>query len=385
MDDRYEQLARVLTRHSLSLGKDDHLLIDAAGVPDEIVIAIIREARSRGSIAHATFRHTPVTRELLRKGTEEQFKQENAWELYRMKRVDAYLALRGSDNVFEMADVPTERMQAYSRILRPTLDYRVRKTRWCVLRWPNPAMAQQAGMSTEAFADFYFRVCTFDYASMKSGMRALQRLMERTDRVEIQGPGTDLSFSIAGIPAVACGGTHNIPDGEVFTAPVKDSVEGTLYYNAPTVYQGFTFKDVRLTFRKGQIVEATANDSKRLQRILDADPGGRYIGEFAIGFHPLIREPMGDILFDEKIDGSFHFTPGQAYEDADNGNRSQVHWDMVSIQRRGYGGGTIAFDGKVIRRDGVFLPKALQGLNRESLLARREKSATSSAGRPKQG
>jgi aminopeptidase len=240
----------------------------------------------------------------------------------------------------------------------------VRRTRWCVLRWPSASMAQQAGMSTAAFEDFYFKVCLLDYKALLPAMNALKRLMDRTDRVEITGPGTDLRFSIKDIPAVVCGGTYNIPDGEVFTAPVRDSVEGVVSFNAPTIYQGIPFDGIRLEFSKGRIVRADAGArTRQLNRILDSDAGARHIGEFALGFNPGIREPMRDILFDEKIAGSFHFTPGEAYEEADNGNRSQVHWDMVCIQRSDHGGGEIRFDGKTVRKDGVFLPKSLARLN----------------------
>jgi aminopeptidase len=195
--------------------------------------------------------------------------------------------------------------------------------------------------------------------------------MDKTDRVEIKGPGIDLRFSIKGIGAVSCGGTHNIPDGEVFSCPVKNSVEGEITFNAPTIYQGTSFERIRLVFEKGKIVEATGTNTQRLNEILDSDAGARYIGEFAIGFNPHIQEPMHDILFDEKIAGSFHFTPGQAYQEADNGNRSQVHWDMVCIQRPDYGGGEIYFDGKLIRRDGLFVPAALKKLDPDYLLGRR--------------
>jgi aminopeptidase len=224
-------------------------------------------------------------------------------------------------------------------------------------------MAQSAGMSTEAFEDFYFRVCLLDYAKLKPAMNALARLMTRAKDVHIMGPGTDLRFSVADIPAIACGGAHNIPDGECFTAPVKDSVEGVISYNAPSIYQGIAFDNVKFEFKKGRIVKATANNTKAINKILDTDAGARHIGEFAIGFNRHIKEPMRDILFDEKIAGSFHFTPGQAYEVADNGNRSSVHWDLVNIQRPEYGGGEIRFDGQLIRRNGQFVPKSLHPLN----------------------
>src|SRR6202022_567177 len=174
----------------------------------------------------------------------------------------------------------------------PGQDQRVKKTKWVVLRWPTPSMAQLAGMSTQAFEDFYFEVCTLDYRKLQPGMRALKALMEKTDRVEIKGPGTDLRFSIKGIPAVICGGDRNIPDGEVFTAPVRDSVEGHISFNVPTIYQGTSFDGISLDFRKGKIVNATGNEPKKLNKILDSDAGARYIGEFSLGFNPRILQPM---------------------------------------------------------------------------------------------
>jgi aminopeptidase len=224
-------------------------------------------------------------------------------------------------------------------------------------------MAQLAGMSSEAFEDFYFDVCTLDYRKLQPGMKALKRLMDKTDRVHVKGPGTNLHFSIKGIPAVICGGDRNIPDGEVFSCPVKDSVEGHVTFNAPSIYQGTAFDGIRLEFKGGKIVAATSNETKKLNEILDSDPGARYTGEFSLGFNPQVFQPMRDILFDEKIAGSFHLTPGQAYEEADNGNRSQVHWDMVSIQRPDYGGGEIYFDDKLVRKNGKFLPNQLHSLN----------------------
>lgn len=372
MDPRYIKLAELLTRFSVKVRKGDKVLIDVQEIPEEMVLALIRSVRAAGGLPFVHLRQSRISRELFLEGTEEQFKTENAWELFRMKRMQAYIAFRGSDNVFESSDIPGERMKSAMQCLRPVLNHRVRKTRWCVLRWPNPAMAQQGSMSTEAFRDFYFRVCTLDYARMTAGMKALKQRMEKTRKVEITGPGTELRFSIEGMSAIPCGGTHNIPDGEVFTAPVRASVEGEISFNAPTVYQGISFENIRLRFRKGKVVEATGSDTERLNQILDSDAGARFIGEFAIGFNPHILHPMGDILFDEKIAGSFHFTPGQAYEEADNGNRSAVHWDMVSIQRPEFGGGEIRFDGKVVRKDGLFVPKSLQKLNPDYLLAGEE-------------
>jgi aminopeptidase len=369
IDPRFEKLAEGLTGFSTTLKKGERVLIDAFDVPDAMVIALIRSARARGAMPYVQIHRARVTRELALGAEEAQFNAAVEIELARMKQMNAYIALRGSENIFEAADVPSARVQLVSRIMKPVIDQRVNKTKWVVLRWPTSAMAQQATLSTEAFEDFYFKVCTLDYARMKPGMRALAELMQKTDRVHITGPGTDLRFSIKGIGAKECGGQFNIPDGEVFSCPVRESVEGVVQYNAPTVYLGASFDSIRLAFKKGKIVEATSNNTPKLNQILDSDPGARYIGEFALGFNPHILEPMRDILFDEKIAGSFHFTPGQAYEDCGNGNKSQVHWDMVCIQRPEYGGGEIRFDGKLVRKDGLFLPKALQKLNPDYLLA----------------
>jgi aminopeptidase len=255
--------------------------------------------------------------------------------------------------------------QTFSRVVGEE----IMKKKWCGLRAPNESMAQDAGMSTEQFEDFYFDVCTLDYEKMSRAMDPLVALMEKTDRVQIKGPGTDLTFSIKDIPVVKCDGKYNVPDGEVFTAPVRDSVNGTIQFNTPSSYMGYTYDNIVLTFRDGKIVEATANNTERINQLLDSDEGARYIGEFAIGFHPHILHPMKDTLFDEKIAGSLHFTPGQAYEIADNGNRSAVHWDMVLIQRPEYGGGEIYFDGELVRKDGLFVVEDLVGLNPDRLAA----------------
>lgn len=372
MDPRCDTLAKNLVNYSVSLKKGERVLIDAFDVPDQMVIALVRAVRDKKAIPHVQVHHARISRELLLGVTDEQVSFQAKNELRQMKGMDAYIALRGSDNIFENSDVPSARMQLAMKRMREVQNWRVRKTKWVVLRWPSGAMAQQSLSSTEAFEDFYFRVCCMDYARMLPGQRALKRLMDKTDKVEIKGPGTDLSFSIAGLEAVMCAGLRNIPDGEVFTAPVKESVEGVLTYNVPSVYQGVSFDNVHLEFKKGRIVKASCTgQNRKLRSILDSDPGARFIGEFAIGFNPHILEPMRDTLFDEKIAGSFHFTPGQAYEgEADNGNRSQIHWDMVCIQRKDYGGGEIWFDGKLIRKDGIFIPKALHKLNPDHLLGK---------------
>jgi aminopeptidase len=366
-DPRYKKLADLLVNYSTALKKGDHLLLEMIDVPDEMAIALMRAARRRGAIPLIEARHTRILREMALQTSAPHARFVRDVELSRMKRMQAYIAIRGSDNTSENSDVPGKLMKLYNKTTRPVQDWRVNKTRWCVLRWPSPSMAQAANMSTEAFENFYFEVCTMNYPKMARAMLPLQKLMSQTDRVHLKSPGTDLQFSIKGIGALLAEGKRNIPDGEVFSCPIKDSVQGCIQYNTPTIYSGMKFENVRLEFKDGKIIKATSNNNRRLNEILDTDAGARYVGEFSLGFNPYILNPMCDILFDEKIAGSLHFTPGQAYEDADNGNRSAVHWDLVLIQRPEWGGGEVWFDGKLVRKDGLFLPRELQALNPKNL------------------
>ncbi len=366
-DPRYAKLAKLLVGYSTALKKGDRVLVEAIDVPDDFTVELMRVIRGAGAIPLVEVRHTRVLREVMRATNPQHAALVRDVEMFRMKKVQAYLAIRGSANASETADVDSQRLALYSKILRPVLNYRVSKTRWVVLRWPTPSMAQGAGMSTEAFEDLFFDVCTMNYPRMAKAMVPLERRMKKADRVQLKGPGTDLAFSIKRIGAKMCKGDRNIPDGEVFSAPVKDSINGAIQFNTPTIYAGTKFENVRLEFKEGKIVNATANNSKRLNEILDTDPGARYTGEFSLGFNPYIENPMCDILFDEKIAGSLHLTPGQAYEECDNGNRSAVHWDMVLVQRPEWGGGEIWFDGELIRKDGRFVPKDLRPLNPEHL------------------
>lgn len=362
-DARIDQLSKQLVGYSTAVKSGENVLIDLFDVPDEVGVSLIREVRAAGGIPFVNVNSIRLNRELHKEATEEQFDCIAATGIYQMKNMDCYIAVRGGNNSSELSDVPAKKRQMVAEKIRPLMNQRINQTRWCVLRWPTPGMAQAAAMSTEAFEDFYFRVCLLDYSGLQEGMEALQHRMTEAGEVHITGKGTALKFSIAGMPAIACGGNHNIPDGECFTAPVIDSVQGHVTYNTPSIYQGTAFDSVRLEFKDGRIVDASANDSDMLNSILDTDEGARFIGEFALGFNPEIREPMRDILFDEKIAGSFHFTPGQAYELADNSNRSAVHWDLVNIQRPEYGGGEIFFDGELIRKDGQFVPDDLRSLN----------------------
>ena len=369
-DQRLVTLAKNLLVYANKVEAGQHVLIKGHVAAKPLLKELIKATYELGAYPHLELLDDELGRAIAMGNSEARMQQLVSWNLDRYKDIDAFVSVYADENDSEFTDVPVEIKKMAAKIGRPASDVIVNTKQWVLLNYPTPALAQKAKMSLEAFEDFLLDVCLVDYAKMYEAMLSLKSLMEKTDRVHLKGPGTDLTFSIKDIPAVPCAGECNIPDGEVFTAPVKSSVNGTISYNAPSPYQGTVFNNVKLTFKDGKIVDATAdNDVDKLNEIFNTDEGARYVGEFAIGVNPMIKHPMGDILFDEKIDGSLHFTPGQAYEqDADNGNRSAIHWDLVLIQRPEYGGGEIWFDDVLIRKDGRFVISELECLNPENLM-----------------
>lgn len=368
-DPRARRLADILVNYSVKVQRGEKVLIQDTNAEPEFVKALVRAIHEAGGLAFVTIRDKSIERELYLNGPEGQFELQARFELERMRAMDAFIGFTSLRNSFAWKDIPSDKMELYNRHIwkKVHIEQRLPHTKWVVLRYPSAAMAQNAGMSESAFEDFFFEVCTMDYERMSKAMDPLVDLLRRTDEVRIVGPGTDLSFSIKGLPAIKCDGTMNIPDGEVYTAPVRDSAEGTLSYNTPGEKDGFKFESVRFEFRKGRIVDARANDTKRLNAMLDIDEGARYLGEFAFGVNPFIEGPLLDTLFDEKISGSVHITPGNSYDDCFNGNRSSLHWDLVLMQDESSGGGEIWLDGRLARKDGRFTLPELEALNPEHL------------------
>jgi aminopeptidase len=371
IDPRVTKLAQLLVTHSTKLGPSDTVLIHAFDLPNETVAEVVRVAQETGAQVVVRLESNLVRRQLLLGMSKENIHTVADIEKYEMEQMTAYLALRGGHNYAETGDVPSDKMALYQKeyVTPVVFGVRVPKTKWVALRWPTASMAQQANMSTPAFEDFYFNVTTLDYAKMERACEPLKELMDRTDQVRLVGPGTDLSFSIKGIGSVPCTGERNIPDGECFSCPTRDSANGEITFNTASLNQGTEFKDVRFVVKNGKIIEAEAGaNTKKLNEILDTDEGARYFGEWSLGFNPYILHPMKDTLFDEKIAGSFHLTPGNAYEGpGGNGNQSAIHWDIVMIQRPEYGGGEVWFDGKLIRKDGIFVLPELEALNPDKL------------------
>lgn len=366
-DPRLETLARNLLDYSLGLQPGEKVLIEGEAGSRALMITLVEETYRRGAIPFVETGDARLRRAWLRGANREQMDLRVSWEIRRVKDIDATLHILAGDNASELADVPGKILEASRLASEPLMELLLAK-KWCLLRFPTSAAAQAAGMSTEAFEDFCLAVSTLDYARMDRAMDPLVELMSRTDRVRITSPGTDLSFSIKGMPVLKAAGKHNIPDGEVFTAPVLDSAKGTIAFNTPSLEDGTTYERIRLVLKDGRIVEADSSEPEKIQQMLDTDEGARYLGEFAFGVNPRIDRPMKDTLYDEKIGGSLHIACGRAYDDADNGNRSSVHWDLVLLQTPAWGGGEVWFDEVMVRRDGRFVLPELEGLNPEHLV-----------------
>jgi aminopeptidase len=367
MDPRIRTLAHSLLTYSLDLAPGQKLLIEGDAGCEPLVEALMVEAYRLKLAPFFALTDSRLERAWLLGATEEQFEERVQADMVRIQGMDGRLYIGAGYNGAEAADIPAAAQQGWARARKAYMDT-VKRTKWCTLRYPTASAAQAAGMSTEAYEDFCLSVSCLDYSRMQAAMDPLVALMNGTDLVRITGPGTDLTFSLEGIPTVKSPGHFNIPDGEVSTAPVLDSAEGVITYNVPSRLGGVTYQNVSLTLRHGRIVEAHGTPQDRLRALLDTDGGSRFLGEFSLGVNPGITRPVGDILFDEKMTGSLHVTPGDAYEVIDNGNRSALHWDLVLLQTPEWGGGDIWFDGVLVRRDGRFVLPELYPLNPENLI-----------------
>lgn len=371
-DVRLSQLAENILKNSVKLKKGERVYIEFFGRSTlDLMEEFIRVASELGAIPYYFFNDEALMKQFIVNATDEQMKSFGLIHKELMSASDAYVAVRGKDDAFLMADVDKEHMERYLTYYYNPVhrDIRVPKTRWCIMRYPNNSMAAMSRMSLKSFEDFYFNACLLDYTKMSQAMDSLVALMNKTDRVKIVAPNTNLEFSIKNIQSIKCDGAVNIPDGEVYTAPVNNSINGVIQFNTDTIYNGTFFSNIRLEFENGKIVKGTSlvNDDK-LQDILNMDSGSRHMGEFAIGVNPHVTKPILDILFDEKISGSIHMAIGNSYDDADNGNKSAIHWDLVLIQTPENGGGEIYFDDVLIRKDGIFVIDELKCLNPDELM-----------------
>ena len=358
-------LAKQLLSHSTELKKDEHILLQCIGLNGiGLIRALVEQVRDLGAHPHVKIEDPEINRVILEKGDEEFWKrQTDKDQLPLMKQMDAFIGIRGAENIYENSAVSKEANKAYSdHFLKPVhFDERVNNTKWTVLRYPSPAFAMNAKMPTDKFREFYYSACLFDYAKLAEAMKPLEERLRKTDIIRLIGEGTDIEFSVKGQNWIPCFGKRNIPDGELFSSPLIDSVNGEIAY-APSVYQGKPFEYVKLSVKDGVVTEFDSSNNEALEEILDTDEGARRFGEFSFGLNPVIKSPMYDILFDEKIYGSNHLTLGNDYEIAPNGNQSNIHWDLVCI------GADVYFDGELIRKGRIFVDDKLAGLNPDELL-----------------
>ncbi len=365
MNQKIKNLSETIVNYSLKVKENDRVLI-MTGSPrtNDLVSQLIKDIVASKGIPFVRYTDPDISAQLTELTTENRIKEIKEYNQFDVEHYDCFISIRYITNDYINKNIKSEITKAIGKATEETDNIRINERRWVLLNYPSHLDAYKAKMTNEEFYNYAFDVMNVDYQSMNEMIEPLKNLMEKTDQVHIKSPGTDLTFSIKNMPVIPCCGTCNIPDGEIYTAPIKNSVNGTITYNTPSPYQGNVFYEVSLTFENGKIISSKCNgDQKKLEEIFNTDEGARYIGEFALGLNPMILAPMGDILYDEKIIGSIHFTPGKAYKDADNGNTSSIHWDMVLIQRKEYGGGELYFDDVLIRKDGLFVLPELEHLN----------------------
>ncbi len=361
------ELSKKIVNYALKVKENDRVLITYESEKcNNLIKNLIKDITEKKGIVFTKRIDNEISALLLETTTDERIKEIAKRNEFEVDNFDCFISIRYSTNEYEDKNVASEIRKKIGDATKESHDIRTNQRRWVLLNYPSVLDAYKAKMTYDEFYDYAFKSMIFDYEKMEKAVEPLKKLMEKTDKVRLTGKDTDITFSIKNMNVVPCLGTMNIPDGEIFTAPVKDSINGKITYNTPSPYRGNVFHNVSLEFKNGKIVKATCNeDDKKLNEIFDTDDGARYVGEFSIGLNPYIREPMEDILFDEKIIGSIHFTPGAAYKEAYNGNDSSIHWDMVLIQREEYGGGEIYFDDVLIRKNGKFVLEELKELNFE--------------------
>jgi len=281
-----------------------------------------------------------------------------------MDKSDSFIAIRSKNADNPYPGVSKEILQKWQMRLGSIFAKFTNQMKWVVFDWPTQLQADKMNMEYGEFFDYVMNMSAMDYRRMEKAAVPLKELLEKTNRVRITGNGTDLEFSIKNIPVIMGTAKNSYIDGEVYTAPVKDSINGKIKYTIPSIYLGNTFKGISFTFKNGRIVEASCEDGsdEALENILNTDEGSRFIGEFALGINRYVIKAMNDIHYDEKMITSFHLTPGNCYDDAPNGNKSAIHWDLVCDQSESAGGGEIWFDEVLIKKDGIYILPELKEL-----------------------
>lgn len=365
MDKRIEQLSNTIVNYSINVKENDRVLIQYESTNcNPIVKCLIKDICKNKGIPSVKYIDNEINSLLLETSTSKSIDELVKQKQFEVDNFDCFIRICYTENEYESKDISSSIRKELGLKSEEINNTRINKRRWTLLNYPSIVDAYKANMKYDDFYNYSLDVMNVDYKSMSEKIKPLKELMEKTDKVRIVGPNTDLTFSIKDMPAIPCCGTANIPDGELYTAPIKDSVNGTITYNIKSPYNGHIFNNVKLEFKDGKIINCSSSENNEyLEEIFNTDEGARYVGEFSLGFNNMIKDAMGDILYDEKIMGSLHFTPGKCYDDCNNGNVSSIHWDLVLIQREEYGGGEIYFDDVLIRKDGKFTLDSLKQLN----------------------
>ena len=361
----FTPIAKTIIEHSLELKPGDYLYISARG-ESQIPLAkeLERLAHEKGIKTTYLFKTVQEYEDFFKNSTEKEVDEFIAFESKIMRDCDGVALLR--ENIS-----PNFAIEAQIKCNKYHLEVHEKirlKKKWLLTIVP---CMEECNGDTKLYNEMmetFLASCSIDYRKMSKAMDNLCSRIEKADKVRIIAKDTDLSFSIKGMPAIKCIGDRNLPDGEVFTAPVKESVNGYITYNLPSKKNGFTHNNICLHFKDGKIIKESSNHNKELTNIFNMDEGARYIGEFSFGLNPLVNKCFNNILYDEKISGSIHLTPGSAYDECFNGNKSALHWDLVQSHTPEFGGGEIYLDGELIRKDGRFVVEDLLCLNPENLV-----------------
>lgn len=351
-DPRWAQVADVLVEHSTALQAGERVMIAMGGVETApLTFALYEACIKAGALPQAQFLSAELRRSLLRHGDQRQLAWTPEIEAYGMEWADVYFGLRGGSR---LGEIPAAALSAQQAAQGAISALRWRKTRWCLVRVPDETLARQAGVDLATLQDMFFAACLLDYDAKAVGWRTLADQLRGAQTARIRaGDETDLSFSVAGRGWVVCDGRINLPDGEIYTAPVTSTVDGVIHFDLPGVLGSVTMRDIRLEWREGELIAASASSNDDyLQRILRTDAGASRLGEFAFGLNRHINRFCGDILYDEKIGGTVHIALGRAYPDCGGVNQSSIHWDLVKDLRVG---GAVYVDDQLVLNNGELL------------------------------
>lgn len=352
MDNRVSELAALLVGYSLKVKKGDVVKISGTELAKPLILAAYEEVVKKGGHPLVDLFFDEAGEIFYRRASGAQLDYLSPVRLYAAKKIDAALFIHSPSNTRMLSDVGPAKIARVRRANKPVSDIIMKRVRWVLVNYPTRALAQEAEMPLSRYEDFLFNSCLVDWREMKRDLQYLKKVLERTDVVRIVGEDTDISFSIRGRKAIICAGESNMPDGEIFTAPVEGSVEGKIYYGFPAIFGGREVSGIRLRFEKGKVVEATAEKNEDLLlRLLDTDRGARVPGEFGIGYNYGIDRFTRDILFDEKIGGTIHIALGKSYAESGGKNDSALHWDMIKDLRQE---GVIYLDDRPIMEKGSF-------------------------------